>query len=230
VSGLTAVGTRMHWLYWDQNSPQVLEAAGLAYDSTFGYNDAIGFRSGTAQVFRLAGATTLLELPLNIQDTALFYPDRMDLSEGEAMETCRSLIRKLVSSGGALTINWHTRSLSPERQWGDFYLRLLGEIKRYPVWFARARDVVEWFRTRRQLRFERVSFDGDRVQVKLSGHVASSRPSFRVRVHHPRLRSRQMEFSLDDLSRKSENDPLDAGGTALTIPYQEPQFEGAQHV
>ena len=42
------------------------------------------------------------------------------------------------SSGGALTVNWHTRSLSPERLWGDFYKELLAEIQTHRVWFGTA--------------------------------------------------------------------------------------------
>ena len=45
-------GVRMHWLYFDVNSPRCLESAGFDYDSTWGYNDAVGYRAGTSQVFR----------------------------------------------------------------------------------------------------------------------------------------------------------------------------------
>ncbi len=41
----------MHWLYWAEKLAQALEKAGFEYDSTFGYNDAIGFRAGTTQAF-----------------------------------------------------------------------------------------------------------------------------------------------------------------------------------
>ena len=34
-------------------SPRQLEAAGFDYDSTWGYNNAVGYRPGTSQVFRL---------------------------------------------------------------------------------------------------------------------------------------------------------------------------------
>ena len=58
-----------------RESPRQLEAAGFAYDSTWGYNDAVGYRAGTSQVFRFAGSANLLELPLTVMDSALFYPD-----------------------------------------------------------------------------------------------------------------------------------------------------------
>ena len=39
-----------------------------------GYNETVGFRAGTSQVFAPIGTKHLLELPLHIQDTSLLYP------------------------------------------------------------------------------------------------------------------------------------------------------------
>ena len=84
VTGESSTGIRMHWLLWDANTPSIPERAEFAYDSTFGYNETVGYRTGTSQVFRPFGAQTPLELALHIQDGALFYPQRLDLSEPEA--------------------------------------------------------------------------------------------------------------------------------------------------
>jgi hypothetical protein len=74
LTGAPEIGVRMHWLYFDHNSPAVLDQAGYSYDSTVGYNETIGFRSGTAQAYKPLQATNLLELPLQVMDTALFSP------------------------------------------------------------------------------------------------------------------------------------------------------------
>ncbi len=185
LCGEGSVGIRMHWLYFSQESPKMLEEAGFDYDSTIGYNEANGFRSGTTQVFCLPGSSKLLELPLNVMDTALFYSGRMGLSEVEAMEQCKNLITTLRSYGGVLTINWHTRSLSPERNWDSFYLELLDLLRVERVWFATARAAVEWFRRRRQIRFEDVEVTSRGVKVKLRTTIAPDSPGFTLRVHHP---------------------------------------------
>jgi hypothetical protein len=189
VTGEVEIGTRMHWLYWNEASPERLEEAGLSYDSTCGYNDAIGFRAGTAQAFRPLNAKRLLELPLHIQDSALFYRDRMRLSENEALESCRGVLQSMSSCGGALMVNWHTRSLSPERLWGDFYLALLAEIRAYRVWFATPREVAGWYRKRRALRFAAV--DGGSYGVCPAPGADATPPdlSFTVRIHHATSRS-----------------------------------------
>jgi hypothetical protein len=74
----------MHWLYWDENSPAQLEAAGFTYDSTGGFNGAVGYRAGTTQAFKPPMARRILELPLHVMDTALFYPYHMNLTQSEA--------------------------------------------------------------------------------------------------------------------------------------------------
>jgi len=212
------IGIRMHWLYFDENSPTVLEEAGFSYDSTFGYNDAVGFRGGTAQVHCLGASKSLLELPLSLQDTALFYPDRMNLSESKAMDACRNLMRQTAQFGGVLTINWHTRSLSPERLWGDFYGRLLEEIKKYPVWFTTAQKSVEWFRARRALCFEQVTFTADGVRLKMTGAPDANHP-FVMRIHH--AKSGRFAESVTSSSKPAYTDVPWKGETELSLNQTE---------
>ncbi len=179
----------MHWLYFDEASPLALEKAGFAYDSTWGYNDAVGYRAGTSQAFRLPQTRDLLELPLHIQDTALFYPDRMGLSEDEAFQSCKKLLRNAFHLGGAVTINWHGRSLAPERLWGEFYRRLLREIEKYRVWFATASEAVNWFRQRRSVVFECLEVDKTSgqplIRVSAPGNIS---PQAVIRSYKPSSR------------------------------------------
>ena len=185
VSGLPVTGVRMHWLYFDQDSPEALGNARLCYDSTFGYNGAVGFRAGTSQVFSLRQAAALLELPLILQDTALFYPDRMDLSEAQAGRACDAILEQLGRHGGALTVNWHTRSLSPERLWGDFYQRLVDEMKSRGAFFSTARQCVAWFERRRSLHLENVEFTDDGVSLRVTCANNIPHPGYVIRVYHP---------------------------------------------
>jgi hypothetical protein len=52
LTGAAETGVRMHWLFFDERSPAILEAAGFSYDSTVGYNQTVGYRAGTTQVFK----------------------------------------------------------------------------------------------------------------------------------------------------------------------------------
>jgi peptidoglycan/xylan/chitin deacetylase (PgdA/CDA1 family) len=172
------IGVRMHWLLRDEHTPRVLEDAGYAWDSSLGYNETVGYFNGTTQAFRPAGTTSLLELPLHIQDGALFYPGRLNLTDADAWRRCASLIEHAKTYGGVLTVLWHDRSHAPERFWGDFYVRLIDALKSRGAWFGTAGNVVEWFAKRREARFERL---GTGIRLRHQGEAIS--PALALRVH-----------------------------------------------
>jgi hypothetical protein len=179
------LGVRMHWLCFDESSPQMLEQAGFSYDSSIGYNSTVGFRAGTHQVFIPNGATTLLELPLHIQDIALMNAGQWWFRPpDEAFEICKPIIDGAAKYGGVLTLLWHTRSLAPEREWGQLYLRLLSRIKARRVWFGSACQVIDWFRSRRAVSFGDVEFSEGRVRLSLdSSMLDENSPRLTVRIH-----------------------------------------------
>ena len=188
ITGLTGqikAGIRMHWLFQNDDTPRALDQAGYEYDSTAGYNETVGYRCGTVQVFRPLAASALLELPLHIQDGALFYPGRLGLSEAEAWQRCQALLGNAREFGGVLTLLWHDRSPGPERLWGDFYARLLTALRQEKVWFASAAQAVRWFQSRRKVCFERA--EGDTLVARRGGEVrvatGKELPPLRLRVH-----------------------------------------------
>ncbi len=183
ISATTVMGVRMHWLYSDLESPKVLEQAEFSYDSTVGYNDTVGYRAGTAQAFKPLRANRLLELPLLVMDTALFYPDYLDLSEDQAWQWVAPLLDNATNHGGVVTINWHDRSIAPERLWGDFYERLLRELTCKGAQFSTAAQAASWFRRRRSAVFERLD---SCLRVTVTSEDDFNLPGFRLRLHQPR--------------------------------------------
>ena len=167
-----------------QNTFRILEEAGYAYDSSVGYNETIGYRSGTTQVFRPLGTRTFLELPMHIQDGAMFYAQRLDLSESEAWRRCGDFIDNARKFGGCLTVLWHDRSHGPERYWGDFYIRLIQALKSLDGWFGTASQTVNWFRKRREVRFEVVEDANGTARTCLRYHGEEIWPPLKIRVHH----------------------------------------------
>ena len=161
----------MHWLYFSDHSPRQLEDAGFAYDSTCGYNDAVGYRAGTSQVFRLPGTQSFLELPLTIMDSALFYTDRMGLDRQEAMERCRGIVQHARRFGGRLPLPGRQAQVIVSNRgprdfvWNDHHwvakpasgglVSMLSPLASQAgvVWFATAGQAVDWFRWRRAIRF-----------------------------------------------------------------------------
>jgi hypothetical protein len=182
ITGTAESGIRMHWLYFDSQAPLTLEKAGFSYDSTVGYNETIGYRAGTSQIFKHSDVDHLLELPLHIMDTALFYPSYMNLSDDEARAAMLPLIENVTRFGGVLTINWHDRSLGPERLWADAYVTLLRDLRTRTPWFATATQTVAWFRKRRATS---ITQDGRSVRVRTAiDPTTTDLPPLTLRVYN----------------------------------------------
>jgi hypothetical protein len=180
ITGANESGIRMHWLYFGEQSHGILEASGFTYDSTVGYNSTVGYRAGTNQVFKPLTTKNLLELPMHAMDTALFYPSYLNLSPSQAAKKIRPLVAYAARNGGALVVNWHDRSLAPERLWGGSYSDLISECRKNGAWFATAGQAVGWFRQRREASFDCVA---GRVKIRTARTSEERIPALRVRVH-----------------------------------------------
>jgi hypothetical protein len=195
TTGEDHAGIRMHWLYYDKNTAALLERAGFRYDASLGYNDAVGFRNGTLQVFKPLNVNDLLELPLAVQDTALFYPRRLNLTVRDASKLCKMLLGLAERYGGVLTLSWHDRSLEPERLWGDFYVDLLGELRARHAWVGSAYQITEWFRRRRSVIFNDCTLTDGKSEINLSGECADAGPGMFIRLHIPSRYEDQFDAS-----------------------------------
>jgi hypothetical protein len=183
LTGVSEIGARMHWLYYDQQSPVALEKAGAAYDSTIGYNETVGYRAGTTQVYKPLEASWLLELPLHVMDTALFYPAHLGLSPQQARTLLGRMADNAVQFGGCLTINWHDRSIAPERLWDEHYRDLVEDLKSRGAWFATAGQAISWFRKRRSVVFESDCIEPDAVRATVAPDHIDNLPGLRLRIY-----------------------------------------------
>ena len=197
VSALTGaeVGTRVHWLLFNKDSWKILDKAGYAYDSTFGYNDDVGFRAGTMQPYRPSGCEHLVEVPLIIQDGALFGGktwnssddgDRgvcLSLSKEEAMERCDEVLMYARKFGGVITLLWHQVSLAPPKKWGEFYRALIEQVIVDGAWVISIKEAIQWFSARSDavLHIDHVP-GGIRIRISGSGPIPSL-PEMRIRIH-----------------------------------------------
>jgi hypothetical protein len=184
LAGEPELGVRMHWLYFNESSFATLDRAGFLYDASIGYNDAAGFRAGTTQVFRPLSAERLLELPLHIQDSALFFPRRMNCTEQEALHICERILDWTQELGGVSTLSWHERSLAPERQWDGAYRRLLARLRQRGARVLPAREVVSWFSARRSVDLQGADVDADRLHAFADrGPETAGPPELVLRIH-----------------------------------------------
>ena len=185
ITGARDIGVRMHWLYFNEESPAVLERAGADYDTTVGYNETVGYRVGTSQAYKPLNAMRLLELPLLIMDTALFYPMHMGLSQKDASARMNEIVENVATHGGCVTVNWHDRSIAPERLWIESYVNLVKDLRDKGAWFATASDATAWFRMRRSVTFE---VDGSVNVQQVPQSLDRDLPLLCLRTHNPAFR------------------------------------------
>ncbi len=157
ATGTTVRGIRQHFLRFDPGVTwNAQSAVGFAYDTTLGYNEAIGFRAGIAAPFRpwdAGRATThaFLELPLTLMDGTLFRTLGLD-GMAAAARTGDHLDR-VESAGGMAVLLWHPNAADREHfpGWWDCYLATLDELQRRGAWVTTAAEMAEYWseRTRR---------------------------------------------------------------------------------
>jgi hypothetical protein len=117
-------GGRQHFLRWaNPDTWRNWEAAGLHYDSTLAYSEAVGFRTGTCHPYRVFDlharrALDLRERPFQVMDVTLL--SSMALSLDAARAAVLDIAAQCRRYDGALGILWHNNTLlrsASEKRW-----------------------------------------------------------------------------------------------------------------
>jgi len=154
ATDLAVTGIRQHFLRFDRNVTWGAQAqAGFAYDSTLGYNEAVGFRAGIAAPFRpwdpaRRAASTLLELPLSVMDGTLFRT--LVLDGPQAARRTLDQLDMVEKVSGLAVLLWHPNG-ADEKQfpgWWASYRDVLADLARRSVWVATGREIDAWWRER----------------------------------------------------------------------------------
>jgi hypothetical protein len=107
-------GGRQHFLRWrNPDTWRNWEAAGLDYDSTLGFPDAVGFRAGICTEYpvfdlRARRRLALRERPLIVMDVGL---ERLGLDSETAAERLAALRETCRRHAGQYTLLWHNSRL-----------------------------------------------------------------------------------------------------------------------
>lgn len=131
VFGEQPLGGRQHYLRWCPETWIDWESCGLAYDSTVGYADRVGFRAGTCVPYRpwlisLDREARLLEIPLLVMDTCLLDPAQV--RGYESLNLVSQLIDKCRAVGGVFTFLCHNTTLR-DPSFGRQYEQILDMLK-----------------------------------------------------------------------------------------------------
>lgn len=148
--GQNVVGYRNHYLrLFIPETWEILRRLGFYYDTTLGYNDALGFRNGLCQPFKPYNLNTLstidlLEIPLCIMDSTLFGSVK---TYDEAWNVTKTLIDTVESCHGVLTLNWHSNNFgcSFRRSWPHFYEKILQYCYKKNAWMTSGIEISNWW-------------------------------------------------------------------------------------
>ena len=129
-------GQRYHFLRVDPHrNLSHVEAAGFAYDSTLGFNDAPGFRAGIAHPFRpwdleRDAPHDIVEVPLAAMDVTLSAERYLNLSARQAEERLRTLLDWAAEHGGGFAVLWHSEQYDSAMLpgWDRLYRRFLDDV------------------------------------------------------------------------------------------------------
>jgi len=123
------IACRQHWLKfsWRRTWPAQAEA-GIQRDSTLGFNDRPGFRTGTALEyspwdFRAKAPYAMRVLPMVFMDGHFHHYD--DVSDEDRARRMAYWIDEIKAVRGRAAVLWHQRVLAPEYGWGKGFRELL---------------------------------------------------------------------------------------------------------
>lgn len=131
------LGQRYHFLRLDPHrNLGDLEAAGFAYDSTLGFNDAPGFRAGIAHPFHpwdleRDAPHEIVEVPLAAMDVTLSEERYLNLDVRQAEARLRTLLDWAAEHGGGFAVLWHSEQYDSaiKRGWDRLYRQFMADVR-----------------------------------------------------------------------------------------------------
>ncbi len=145
IIGDEVTGIRQHYLNLEiPKTWKIQEEVGFKYDTTFGFQDKIGFRSRKYYPFYPFDDSSFLEIPLAIMDVLLFKNAK---NMEEAWKKCKELINITEKKGGILTVLWHQRVFNEKEfpGWSRIYEKIIKVCKEMDAWITTAKDIAEWW-------------------------------------------------------------------------------------
>jgi hypothetical protein len=148
--GARSVGQRFHYLRVDPHrNLRFVADVGLAYDSSLGFPDAIGFRAGIARPFRpwdfeRERPFDLIEVPLAVMDVTLAERRYRGLTPRVAWREIERLLDRGAEDGTAFAILWHPDRFDPPTSggWDRLFYRVIDGVRERGGACMSARDLA----------------------------------------------------------------------------------------
>lgn len=148
ASGVELKGYRNHFLRISTpDTWENLNRAGFLYDTTYGFPDHPGFRTGMCYPYFPYNATlgrycSILEIPLIVMDATFLYYLRSDAKS--AFTKIKEMIDKTKNVNGVFTLLWHNNYLYAP--WKELFKAVVNYCKDHNAWFATGDQLNDWWR------------------------------------------------------------------------------------
>lgn len=151
AAGDPVIGGRQHYLRFDvRDGWHKHQEAGLLYDTSLGFADAVGFRGGLSRPFRVFDlrtrcACSLWEVPLVIMDTTM--RNYMKLPVEQVWDHVVPVLEKVKRHRGAVAILWHNTYFAGYKfaGYGEIYERIIRWVNDNGGLCTAAGDIVnQW--------------------------------------------------------------------------------------
>lgn len=153
VSSQELSGMRHHYLRLDRSDPDCTlrgaSGCGINYDTSMGFNDAPGFRTGTALPFRPLRdgdefAQGFVELPMTLADMHLPARD-----SAAAVGRALAHLERVREMGGMAVLNWHVGNWHSKPGWRESFKAVCGVLRDdETVWAPAPSQAADWWRYR----------------------------------------------------------------------------------
>ncbi|MGB4754907.1 MAG: hypothetical protein WBH69_02440 [Fervidobacterium sp.] len=129
---------RAHFLVFDiTKSFEIYEKAGIKYDTTCSFADAVGFRFGTSKSFHPYNFLqkreyNIVEIPLIVMEGSLRSPRYNNLTPHEGFAKITEMVDKVKRYNGTFTFLWHNSSfyISYWKNWEWVYHETVNYLKK----------------------------------------------------------------------------------------------------
>jgi hypothetical protein len=150
IMGQPVQGVRQHYLrLLFPHAWRNFEQAGFSYDSSCGYNNAIGFRAGTSVPFRTFDyeqnkEIDLVEIPFSIMDYAW---EELSKDQLQRQNLFDKLIQQIVDTGGLIHVLWHPHNLA-ESVFNPYWNQLVNWMDKEQFYNTTLDGLLKWRRKR----------------------------------------------------------------------------------
>jgi hypothetical protein len=153
IMGQPVQGVRQHYLrVLFPGAWRNFEQAGFRYDSSCGYNNAIGFRAGTSVPFRSFNYEQnkdidLYEIPFSIMDYSWEELSRDQLQQQNLFD---KLVQQIVDTSGLVHVLWHPHNLA-ESAFIPYWNQLVNWMDKKQFFNTTLHGLLEWRRKRTEI-------------------------------------------------------------------------------